>query len=210
MYDSLSSAEAAREYEEIQEVLKMYRSSCLLADYVIKKGMVDEEERDVYEYGFQIGIELGCFVLYCIALAAYMDMLIGGALFFLIFAPLRAYAGGLHLERFHSCFILSCLTYSAVLALVKYVQAPQIPVFLLVITFGAAVYILYPVENNNRKVDEEDDRYFRKKLRIFLSLHFGLAALCLAMGWDKYLFEIFLVYFIVVSTMAVGKAKQKE
>ena len=123
MYDSLSSAEAAREYEEIQEVLKMYRASCLLADYVIKKGMVDEEERDVYEYGFQIGIELGCFVLYCIALAAYMDMLIGGALFFLIFAPLRAYAGGLHLERFHSCFILSCLTYSAVLLCISYTRS---------------------------------------------------------------------------------------
>ena len=73
-------------------------------------------------------------------------------------------------------------------------QAPQIPVFLLVIAFGAAVYILYPVENKNRKVDEEEDRYFRKKLCIFLGLHFGLAAFCLAMGWDKYLFEIFLLY----------------
>ena len=187
----------------------MYRASCLLADYVIKKGMADEAERDVYEYGFQIGIELGCFVLYCTVLAAYMDMLIGGALFFLIFTPLRAYAGGLHLERFHSCFILSCLTYSAVLLLVKHVHVPQILAFVLVVAFQGAVYLLYPVENENRKVDEEEDRYFRKKLCIFLGLHLGLAAFCLAVGWDKYLFEIFLVYFIVVSTMVIGKAKQK-
>lgn len=209
MYDGLPSAEAAGEYEEIQEVLTMYRASCFLADYVIKKGMADEAERDVYEYGFQIGIELGCFVLYCIALAAYMDMLIEGALFFLIFTPLRAYAGGLHLERFHSCFILSCLTYSAVLLLVKHMQVAEIPVFLLVVAFEAAVYCLYPVEHVNRKVEEEEDRYFRKKLCIFLGLHLGLAVLFLAMEWDRYLLEMLFVYFIVVATMIIGKVKQK-
>ena len=41
----------------------MEKVAKVLADYVIRKGMVDEENRNIYEYGFTVTIEVGLFVL---------------------------------------------------------------------------------------------------------------------------------------------------
>lgn len=42
----------------------MRKVAKLLTDYVIKKSMVDEADREVYEYGFVITLEVGLYV-YC-------------------------------------------------------------------------------------------------------------------------------------------------
>lgn len=78
-----------------------------LTDYVIRKGMIEETERNIYEYGFTLTMEVGLFVLVSLFLTLYLHMFVEGVLFFVIFAPLRSYAGGLHLEKYHSCFVLS-------------------------------------------------------------------------------------------------------
>ena len=39
----------------------MEKVAKVLADYVIRKGMVDEENRNIYEYGFTVTIEVGLF-----------------------------------------------------------------------------------------------------------------------------------------------------
>lgn len=104
----------------------MKRIAEVLTDYVIQKGMVKEEDRELYEYGFTMTIEVGLFVLSCLFISLYLHMLMEGILFFLIFAPLRSYAGGLHLDKFRSCFILSCLTFSGILLIVRYVHIPML------------------------------------------------------------------------------------
>ena len=41
---------------------KLYET---LADYVMQKGMIEESDREMYEYAFQITAEAGLFVLFC-------------------------------------------------------------------------------------------------------------------------------------------------
>ena len=89
----------------------MRKVAKLLTDYVIKKSMVDEADREVYEYGFVITLEGGLFLVASLFIALKLDMVLEGIFFFVIFSPLRSYAGGLHLEKFWICFVLSCLTY---------------------------------------------------------------------------------------------------
>ena len=97
----------------------MERIARLLTKYVIKKGMIREEEQEVYTFGFLSALEMGLSIIVSLFLAAMLHMLFEGILFFVIFIPLRSYAGGLHLEKYWSCFVLSCLTFCAVLCLVK-------------------------------------------------------------------------------------------
>ena len=48
----------------------MKRVFAFLTDYLIKKGLVQEEDRPIYEYGFQILIEIFLWVLCCTIIAA--------------------------------------------------------------------------------------------------------------------------------------------
>ena len=72
----------------------MKRVFAFLTDYLIKKGLVQEEDRPIYEYGFQILIEIFLWVLCCTIIAALTCSLIELCIFFIIFFPIRSYAGG--------------------------------------------------------------------------------------------------------------------
>ena len=185
----------------------MKRLEEVLTDYVIQKGMVKEEDRELYEYGFIMTIEVGLFVLSCLFVSLYLHMLMEGILFFLIFAPLRSYAGGLHLDKFHSCFILSCLTFSGILLIVRYVHISMLFSFIALFILEAAVYALYPVENINREVDSEENRFFKKKLKIFLAVDLLLAIICAVLKKECYVFLIAVIFFMIVVTMILGKYK---
>ena len=182
----------------------MEKVAKVLADYVIRKGMVDEENRNIYEYGFTVTIEVGLFVLFCLLMTLYLHMYMQGILFFIIFAPLRSYAGGLHLEKYHSCFVLSCLTFSGVLLIVRYIQFPIWISFITLFILEIVVYALYPIENINRKVDREEDRYFRKKLKLFLLIDMIIAVACIILNNNGALFLITDTFLVVVITMLMG------
>lgn len=185
----------------------MKRTAEALTDYVIQKGMVKEEDRELYKYGFTMTIEVGLFVLSSLLVSLYLHMFMEGMLFFLIFAPLRSYAGGLHLDRFHSCFILSCLTFSGILLTVRYIYIPMLFSLIALFILEAAVYALYPVENVNREVDSEENRFFKKKLKIFLAVDLLLAIICVVLKKECHVFLISVTFFMIVITMILGKCK---
>lgn len=188
----------------------MEKVAKLLADYVIRKGMVEEEDRTIYEYGFTVTIEVGLFLLFCLFMTLYLHMFVEGILFFIIFAPLRSYAGGLHLEKYHSCFVLSCLTFSGILLVVRYFKAPIWISFTALFILEMITYILYPVENINRKVDREEDRHFRKKLKSFLLMDMIIAVVCIILNNSNALFLIADTFLVVVITMLIGKYRNNN
>ena len=74
-----------------------------LTDYIIKTGVVSEESYAIYQYGFQIGIEmLSCFLV-CFGIAIYLHMIPEFLVFTGSFMLLRTYTGGLHLNSFTRC-----------------------------------------------------------------------------------------------------------
>lgn len=188
----------------------MKKASKFLTDYVIHKGMVNEEDRDMYEYGFIITMEVGLFAFFCLLITLHLHMFIGGILFFIIFVPLRSYAGGLHLEKYYSCLILSCITFSGILIMAKHIQISMWVSFVTLFVLIILVYMLYPVENVNRKVDREENQYFKTKLKGFLFTDMLIAVLCIILERDSELFLITSVFAVVVITMLIGKYKNKN
>lgn len=180
-----------------------------LADYVIQKGMIGEDERNIYEYAFQVFFEIGLCILISSIIAGILGMMMEGVLFFIIFIPLRSYAGGLHLESYCSCLCLSCLTFSVILLICKawYIEAGISFFILLILILGS--WMMYPVENANRKVDIEENIYFEKRLRKFLHFDLLIAIICLLANKDRYLLLCMVTFFMVDITMIIGKIKNK-
>ena len=82
----------------------MKRLSEKLTAYVINAGVVSEELYAVYQYGFQIGLEMLCCFAFCLGIAIYLHMILQFIVFTGIFMLLRTYAGGIHLNSFGACF----------------------------------------------------------------------------------------------------------
>lgn len=185
----------------------MSRAARALADYVLYKGVINKNEYDMYEYGFQIALETGLSLIISGIIAGLLHMIPEGILFFIVFIPLRSYAGGLHMKKYLHCLILSCLTFSAVLLIVKYVR---LPIFILSIAFlvmEIAIYYMYPVENINREVDEAENLFFRQRLIKFLIFDMGIFVFCMFFKKDSYMMDMVVTFFMVTMTMFLGKRK---
>lgn len=188
----------------------MDKAARLLTDYVEKKGVIGEEERDVYEYGFLIALEVISGFLACMVLAVMLHMAWEGFLFFLIFIPMRSFAGGLHLDRYWKCFLLSCATFLLVLLLVKAVDIPMAVSFSSVLLMMGCIYGMYPVEHKNRQVDKEENLYFKKQLIKYLVIDFGIASCCYVLQKEKALSLLAVTFGLLAVTMLIGKARQKN
>ena len=111
------------------------------------------------------------------------------------------------MKKYLHCLILSCLTFSAVLLIVKYVR---LPIFILSIAFlvmEIAIYYMYPVENINREVDEAENLFFRQRLIKFLIFDMGIFVFCMFFKKDSYMMDMVVTFFMVTMTMFLGKRK---
>ncbi len=185
----------------------MSRAAKVLADYVLHKGVINKDEYDMYEYGFQIALETGFSLIISGLIASMLHMIPEGILFFIVFIPLRSYAGGLHLNQYLHCLILSCLTFSVVLLIVKYVRLPMFILFIAFLVMEIAIYYMYPVENINREVDEDENRFFRRRLIKFLIFDMGIFVFCMFFKKDSYMMDMAVTFFMVTITMLWGKHK---
>lgn len=180
-----------------------------LTDYIIQKGTIKEDERETYEYGFSIAIEMLLCVIVCFSISITLHTFVEGILFFAVFIPLRSYAGGLHLSSYWSCFSLSCLTFFIIMLLGKYLELPIYIALIVFFVLEIVIYNLYPVENVNREVDADEDIEFRKRLKRFLIVDGMLAVTFTVLGWGKYLQTFTLTLVMIAITMAIGKYKNK-
>ena len=94
--------------------------------------------------------------------------------------------------------------------MVKHIQISMWVSFVILFVLTIFVYMLYPVENINRKVDREENQYFKTKLKRFLFMDMLIAVLCIILKSDSELFLMAAVFTVVVITMLIGKYKNKN
>lgn len=188
----------------------MQRVETFLTQYLIEKQVIDEADREVYQYGLLRGVEMLGNMGICMLIAWWLDMVFEGLFFYIFFIPLRSYAGGLHLKNYISCFILSLFTFIAILMLAKWCVLPR---YLLIAAFGGlvgALMYLYPVENVHRRVTETENQYFRKKLKLFVAVDAVIMIVSLAIKNYSIAMVADLVVFLVVLTMIIGKTMNQH
>lgn len=192
------------------ESSKMNKVARGMTDYVIRKGVVKETDRGVYEYGFTIAMETGLCILACLSISMALHSFFEGIVFFLTFIPLRSYAGGLHLNSYRSCFSLSCISFLTILILGKYGKISTCIALICLFISEVLIYCLYPVENVNREVDAEENNFFKKRLCLFLIIDGFAAVIMILLGWKKYLQVMTITFVMIVITMVIGKLGNKK
>lgn len=187
----------------------MHRLAIRLTDYILDKGAIEEESYEIYRFGFQTAMEMGSCIIVSMAIALKMHMLLEYAIFLSIFILVRSYAGGLHLDSFCACFVCSCIVQSGVLLIAKNYELSRHVSFLVILGAIIAIKIIRPVEHINRSLEQSAKKYFQKKLNVILCGIFLIGMLLFGMKMDKYLSLSALTMIVIVTSMIIGKWKQK-
>ena len=129
---------------------------------------VSQEDREVYNYAFEILLAtLLNFVVLCI-LAAITRTFLESLLFVAGFVPLRSMAGGYHAKTHFRCLLTLLLSYAMFWAVITFVPVTAFP-WINIIGTGVSVvliWLLAPVDDPNKPLNKKEKMYFRKRSRI--------------------------------------------
>lgn len=149
-----------------------------LCDLQSQRGIFKAEERSLYEYAYRL--LLSRIFIYSIIIA--LGIITGNWLemfsFLLPFVFLRQYVGGIHLNKVASCIITSS---SIVLFNTQYLAVKPIltvPTIVFWLVAGGIIYLLAPVDNSSKVLDEAEMHIYGKKAKIIFMIEcivaFGL------------------------------------
>lgn len=187
----------------------MKRLSEKLTSYVIKTGVVSEESYAVYQYGFQIGLEMLCCFVICLSIAIYLHMIPEFIVFTGIIMLLRSYAGGVHLNSFGACFGCSVIVQTLVLIINSKFSFPILKAWVIILVSAFLILQSAPVENANRKLDSEGKKHCKKvatKIVIGIFIVAGCGTLA---GATKIVSLVALTVLVVLISQYIGIVKNK-
>lgn len=136
----------------------------VLTDRLILRGIISENERPIYQYGLEVFLEMILAYLSILILALIFGNIFETVVFLFVFMLLRTYTGGFHASTRFRCYVLSLCMYgcfSIILFVFPENWISDVAMGNALITF-VTVSVLSPIVHENRHVEVQERRYYRK------------------------------------------------
>lgn len=179
------------------------RISERIAFFLLNKKVIEENELEIYIYGYEVLISSVIDFSIVLLFAIIFNKIILMTTFFTMFVSIRIYTGGYHADTFGKCkivFIMICL----LLVITSYIDVLLIPMIIVMILYNATVFILAPVENINKPLSFCEKKKYRR-ISIVLSLIWTTIAVITYFSFNEICQSITVTALIIAVMMIVGK-----
>ena len=181
-------------------------------EILIKKGIVQTEDAELYRYGIENGISVAG-TLFASVIFGIVTGRLGIILVFLLFyATLRSYSGGIHCRSKAGCFFMSLAVllipaYAGEFVMTYIPKAVLILVGLLVVV---TIIILSPIESINKPLDDAERKYYARVSHCITALQVCVLAILFCMGLWDYFYAGYISIVLVALFMILGKKAAKH
>ena len=192
-------------------VIKMLKE---LSNKITKKlvdiNIIDVADSELYEYGFWQGGVLFLNFLTVIFLGILSNMLLESIIFLVFYGTLRTIAGGYHARTQHACYILSILLMVVVLIMLKTFPWNTILCCILTILSISVIFILAPVQDENKLLDETEKKIFKKLSRVISLLYRLTIFLLFLFNKNELAYCVVISLFTLTIMLVLGKIRNKS
>ncbi|MGI6084818.1 MAG: accessory gene regulator ArgB-like protein [Acetivibrionales bacterium] len=145
-------------------------------DFLSVKGIIQEENREIYIYGFIALLSTIINIAIVLTIGITAGIFLETIIFFLMFGVLRVYCGGYHAETHISCILIFIGIYGFAMAVAKFLPVDYYVVFSLFAGTVSllTVFLMAPIEHKNKPFIEDEYVKFKKMSRIIAALQFLL------------------------------------
>lgn len=146
--------------------------SSKIVEILIKHSLVENEDKELYLYGFFILLSQILYFIIVITIGILFNVIFESIIFYITFQFIRRYAGGYHAKTETRCEILSTLSILCCIVLIKLSKMYDIRIVLLSVSlvFAVLIFILCPLDTPEKPLNDKEYKYFRKISWIILSL----------------------------------------
>ena len=185
-----------------------------LSNKITKKlvdiNVIEEADSELYEYGFWQGGVLFFNFLTVVLLGILFNMLLESIIFLIFYGVLRTIAGGYHARTQHVCYILSVLLMIVVLTILKTFPWNIILCCVLTVLSILVIFILAPVQDENKLLDETEKRFFKKLNRVISLLYGFIIFLLFLFNKNQLAYCVVISLFTLTIMLVLGKIRNKS
>lgn len=148
------------------------RCACLLTDKLCRRGVVEEQKRPVFIYGFELLMSTLSSMVSIFIFSLLLGEPYASLCFFVAFMGLRFFAGGYHAPTYRLCFITSNSIFLLVFGAAWLIDRWHMePVLWGLLTFSLFIlFWLSPVENPHHPISEATRRKNGRLARVWAGL----------------------------------------
>ncbi len=183
------------------------RLSKRIASFFVCNRIIQEEDKEVYEYGLQLLLSTVLNGLISLFLAIISGTFINCIFYLIAFVVIRKSAGGFHAETHWGCCCILAVVLSVFIALTKLVPHnfyTIISIFSVVFSL-AAIIALAPLEHPNKPLSDIDRRRLRKVSLIYTAIICVLVVAFKLINYESIMVSIALGLLTASSSLIVAK-----
>lgn len=153
---------------------------------LIESNIIDEEDKDLYQYGVLQGLRIILNVISALIIGLLFGKVLEIILFMTAYIPLRSYAGGFHAKTPSGCYLFSVVMLCLVSMGIREAVLTDTVMYVISAVSAVIVFAVSPVEDKNKPLEESEIREYRKKARIILSIEFFICVISGLLKWHSF------------------------
>lgn len=178
-----------------------------IVDTQIHKGLLKEEDRSIYQYGYQMLMEYCINIATSITIAAFFHAYRIAVVFSLAYFLLRGYAGGYHAKTSIGCFLMSAAVLVMVVVVVRYAGNLSFNKELILTEAVMLPYMFkkMPIPVKNKPITENERIHFGKMARLVYAAGIVAEIAFAGLGRMESALSVLAAHGVVLA-MAVGNS----
>lgn len=136
-------------------------------------------------------------------------MLLESIIFLIFYGVLRTIAGGYHARTQNACYILSILLMVVVLIMLKTFPWNTIICCILTILSISVIFILAPVQDENKLLDETEKKIFKKLSRVISLLYGFIIFLLFLLNKNELAYCVVISLFTISIMLIIGEIRNE-
>lgn len=182
-------------------------------DFLYKnEDSMDEERAEIIKYGLELLFLKITFFAATMVIGAIMYSFWECLIFTVLFSGIRSLAGGYHASTRMQCFVQSMLIFVTVLGILKLVKIYSVvlvPLAVLALISAAIIFIFAPVDTENKRLDEDEIRIFKRKSRIAMLIEIAAAVIACFIGFQTISCSVMLALIVTAMLISVELIKSR-
>ena len=172
--------------------------SGIITDFLLRKNVIKEEEKEIYHYGYETLIYSIQQMMLILALGMIMNRKIETFTFLMVFVSMRKYTGGYHARSRLGCTFMTVVCYLMVLVLGEWLMNMKngCIILLFLVLLCVVIFSHYvPMEHPEKPLTKTQRRESRKKCGLLFTFYLIISLL---------FYDIWrIVFYIILSSMVV-------
>lgn len=182
-----------------------------ISEEMLHEGLILEEDRELYQYGFFLLISRGIFFVIAGIAGALVGNLWDSIFFYILFSLLRGYAGGLHADREAVCLFSTTASLFLAAKIIFCLRRGNYVILScgVLVVCSALVLLIAPLDSDSKPLGESEMRHYRKVTRLLTLLMNLSSFVWLMAGYPQFLFINCVVTGVEAVLLILGKAKRR-